>query len=135
MHKLDAIEMSKGFTAALVLSVIAGILIWINCILLGSEIGTLMLLYSGAVGVNALVLSIPPSLLYVFIAVGVVLGLLVLLGALMAYHSPSRKAWGALVLICSILSVIIGAGFLFGMILGLIGGLVSLTLKPKVAKA
>lgn len=64
---------------------------------------------------------------YFTIAVGLVSGLVVLLGAIMIYTNPaSSTLWGSLVLVFSILSFFGMGGFLFGGILGTVGGLLAL---------
>ena len=43
-----------------------------------------------------------------------------------------KKAWGILILVFSIPSVITGGGFIIGFILGIIGGTLALSRKPDV---
>jgi len=122
-------------TAAFVLSLIAGIFILINGVLLGALIG-LVGLIGGATGVYPFAALIPLALLSVFMAVGVIFGVLVLLGAFMVYRNPAQKtAWGVIILVFSILSIAIGGGFIIGFILGIIGGALTLAWKPKTSTA
>ena len=63
------------------------------------------------------------ALLFNLAAVGLILGVLVLLGALMQRIKPAnKKAWGIMIVVFSIPSVITGGGFIIGFILGVIGG-------------
>ena len=61
-------------------------------------------------------------------ALGVVSGLVVLLGAFMIYNRPSQaETWGIVVLVFSALSIFGMAGFFFGGVLGVLGGILALT--------
>jgi len=63
------------------------------------------------------------TLLYRLTALGLIFGCLVLLGAIMLHMKPvHRKAWGILIVVFSIPSVVTGGGFIIGFILGIIGG-------------
>ena len=63
--------------------------------------------------------------------VGVVSGIIVLVGGIMFYTRPKHKtAWGVLVIVFSIISIVGGGGFLLGLILGIIGGALGLAWKP-----
>ncbi len=67
-------------------------------------------------------------------AIGIILGIIVIIGAIMLYRNPDQKTgWGIAVLIVSIISIFIGGGFLIGLILGIIGGALALQWKPKEA--
>lgn len=73
-----------------------------------------------------------PMLLIGLATVGLILGVLVLLGALMLHFKPlNKKLWGILVIVFSIPSVIMGGGFIIGFILGIIGGKLALSEKTK----
>jgi len=64
-----------------------------------------------------------PSLMYSIATVGLVLGVLVLLGALMLRRMPThRKTLGLMVIAFSVPSVIMGGGLIVGFILGIVGG-------------
>ena len=55
--------------------------------------------------------------------IGLICGALVLLGAVMLHTKPeNRKAWGIMIIVFSIPSVVTGGGFIVGFILGIIGG-------------
>ena len=106
---------SKAFS----FSATAGILVLGNALLLGVVtrwfIGIMPTL-PGSSGND-------PIMLYTLTVVGLILGLIILFGALMFRSKPaSKKAWGIMIIVFSILSVIMGGGFIIGFILGIIGG-------------
>jgi len=71
-----------------------------------------------------------PALLLGLSTVGLVLGLIVLFGAIMLRLNPAHnRAWGAVVLVFSIPSVIMGGGLIIGFILGIAGGALALSIK------
>jgi len=58
---------------------------------------------------------------------------LVLVGAIMLHSSPiNKKAWGITVTVFSIPSVVMGGGFIIGFILGIIGGAMAFSRKPRM---
>jgi MFS family permease len=125
-------------TAAFALSLIAGIFILVNGVLMGFVGSFLAEFVPGFIPAAeytpeaAAGLAIASTVLYAFMAVGIIFGVLVLLGAIMVYRNPSQKtAWGVIILVFSILSIVIGGGFLIGFILGIIGGALTLAWKPK----
>ena len=111
-----------------ILSLIAGILIVSNTMLLGVA----------ARWFPGMIPTLPGSandttVLYRLTAVGLIFGALVLLGAIMLHIKPlSKKAWGIMILVFSIPSVVTGGGFIIGFILGIIGGALALSRKPDV---
>ena len=67
-----------------------------------------------------------------FTVVGLASGALVILGSVMLYNRPfENHVWSALILAFSLVSVI-GAmgGFMFGLIMGALGGIFGLVWKP-----
>jgi hypothetical protein len=65
--------------------------------------------------------------------VGLVLGVLMIVGAIMLNNRPQRhRTWGTVIVILSVLSFFARAmgGFGIGLILGLIGGVLAITWKP-----
>ena len=73
------------------------------------------------------------TVLYTVATVGLICGVLVLLGAVMLRSRPvNRKAWGLMIIVFSIPSVITGGGFIIGFILGIIGGALALSRKPEM---
>lgn len=120
---------SEKPTKAFIFSLTAGILIIANAVLLGIVakwfIGIMPTL-PGSSGND-------PTILMGLAAVGLIFGVLVLLGALMFRSKPvNKKAWGIIVIVFSIPSVITGGGFIIGFILGIIGGAKELLRKPKM---
>jgi hypothetical protein len=120
---------SEKPTKAFTLSLIAGILILSNTALLGVA----------ARWFPGMIPTLPGSsandttVLYRLTAVGLIFGVLVLLGAiLLRIKSVNKKAWGIMILVFSIPSVITGGGFIIGFILGIIGGALALSRKPNV---
>ena len=118
---------SEKPTAAFALSLIAGILILINGAILGA-VGSFIGPHIPGMGEKALVTGILGTLM----AVGIIIGLIVIVAAVMLYRNPAQKTgWGVTVLVLSIISIFIGGGFIIGLILGIIGGALALTWKPK----
>ena len=114
---------------AFLLSLIAGILIVSNTVLLGVA----------ATWFPGVIPTLPGStandtgVLFRLAIVGLICGVLVLLGAIMLRLKPAnKKAWGILIVVFSIPSVITGGGFIIGFILGIIGGALALSRKPTV---
>ncbi|KAA0001217.1 MAG: hypothetical protein FE048_05785 [Thermoplasmata archaeon] len=104
-------------TAAFAISLVAGIFILINGLWIAA-VGTLLAFLLPAIGAA-------------IAAIGLVFGIIVLIAALMMYSKPKQsKAWGAIVLVFSLLSIIIGGGFIIGMILGIVGGALGLAWRP-----
>jgi len=98
-------------TAAFVLSLIGGILILINGLIV-AVIGSFFVFFG--VGILMIVL-------------GLVFGFAVLISAIMLNSNPREHVtWGILILIFSLLSIVIGGGFVVGLILGLTGGILAL---------
>ena len=65
-------------------------------------------------------------------AIGVISGIIVIASAAMFYRNPVQKTmWGILIMVFSSISMIVGGGFLIGLILGINGGILALTWEPK----
>ena len=62
-------------------------------------------------------------------AIGVVMGIIVLVGAFLIYMPGKEIIGGIIVLIFSIISIVAMGGFFIGMILGIIGGILGLLKK------
>ena len=112
---------------AFTLSLIAGILIVCNAVAVGVAGAYFPWIFPTLPGSdnNATVpfLSIA--------TIGLICGALVLLGAVMLHMNPqNKKAWGLIVTVFSIPSVITGGGFIIGFILGIIGGAKAFRWKP-----
>ncbi|MCD6370863.1 MAG: hypothetical protein J7L63_05175 [Thermoplasmata archaeon] len=102
--------------AAFVVSLIGGIFILLNGLLISSVGGIIVIHHPGA-GMA-------------LVAVGLVLGIVVLIGTMMMRDPQKVKVGSILVLVFSIFSLPIGGGFIIGFLLGLIGGILGLTWKP-----
>lgn len=118
---------NKEPTKALTLSLIAGILIVCNAVAVGAAATWFPWIFPTLPG-SANNAAVPfPSIA----AIGLICGALVLLGAIMLHVKPqNKKAWGLIVIVFSIPSVITGGGFIIGFILGIIGGAKAFRWKP-----
>jgi len=122
-------------TTAFVLILIGGILILINAVIFiyastiaGEVVKKLNItsMYPGIaemVGTTLLVMGI----------IGLVFAVLVIIGSALVYSGvPGKvKAGSILGLVFGILSILIGGGFIIGLILALIGGILGLRWKPR----
>jgi len=61
--------------------------------------------------------------------IGVVLAIVIIIGAVLIYNPKTQMAGGTIVLIFAILSIISGGGWLVGLILAVIGGILGLLNK------
>ena len=117
--EVKIMNQSEKPNKAFILSLIAGILIIINTTLLGvatTWFPEIIPTLPGSSGNDT-------TLLYQLTAIGLVLGVLVLIGAVMLQIKPAKKkAWGMMILVFSIPSIITGGGLIIGFILGIIGG-------------
>lgn len=115
-------EVVKKATAGFIVSLIAGVLILLN--------GLMFLAL--AEFIEDLGAFFPDFISDIFTgmaAVGVIFALLVIIGAILIYMPGKEVIGGILVIIFSILSIVIGGGFLIGLILGIIGGALGLAKK------
>jgi len=109
------------------LSLIAGILIVFNAVAVGVAGAYFPWIFPTLPGSdnNA---TVPFATIAV---IGLICGALVLFGAIMLRTKPeNNKAWGILITVFSIPSVITGGGFIIGFILGMIGGVKAFRWKP-----
>ena len=113
---------TKAFTLALM----AGILIITN----GVTLGVVAKWFIGIMPTLPGSRGNDPALLLGLATVGLILGGLVLLGALMLRFKPTnKKTWGIMVVVFSVPSVIMGGGFIIGFILGIISGKIAFSSK------
>ena len=121
-------------TAAFVLSLIAGILILVSgivLIILGSflsrRVGKIMIAETSYITLAGIA--------YPIAGLKIVLGILVVIGAVISFKSASQRiSWGLIVLIFSIIAMIVsifppGPIGLIGAILGILGGALALSWK------
>jgi hypothetical protein len=119
---------SEKYTKAFILSLVAGILIVCNTVILGIAARWFPSIIPTLPGSSAN----DTAVLYRLTAIGLVSGILVLLGAIMLHSKPgSKKTLGIIIVVFSISSVITGGGFIVGFILGIIGGALALSRKSK----
>jgi hypothetical protein len=126
MNKVSA--PNEKTNKAFYLALTAGILIITNAVLLGVVakwfIGIMPTL-PGSTGND-------PTLLIELATLGLIFGILVFLGALLLHFEPeNKKAWGIMIMVFSVPSVIMGGGFIVGFILGIIGGKLALSSRKK----
>jgi hypothetical protein len=62
-------------------------------------------------------------------AIAVVFAILVIIGAFLIYNPGTQVVGGVIVIVFSALSIIVGGGWLIGLILGIIGGVICLIKK------
>ena len=111
--------MSQIEKRAFALSLIAGLLIVCNAVAVGVA-GTYFAWVFPALPGSDNNSTVPFATIAV---VGLTCGALVLFGAIMLRIKPeNKKAWGTLMIVFSIPSVITGGGFIIGFILGIIAG-------------
>ncbi|TLZ92847.1 MAG: hypothetical protein E6J95_08395 [Methanobacteriota archaeon] len=122
--------MSEKPTAGFVVSLIAGIFILLGAIfmmVLSSMIGGF------ALGVGA---GAAAGIFLIYGAVGLIFAILVLVGAVMLWMKPqSHVAAGVIILLFSLFSIISGGGFIIGLILGIVGGILGIVWKPPAPMA
>jgi len=119
--------MGDNTTAAFILALIGGILILINGILaavVASIFGSMIAAAAGSAGASILGGSL------IGIGIGaIIIGLLVIVGSVKVRTPAKQKNWGIIILVLSLISFVFGGGFLIGLILGVIGGILALTNK------
>ena len=126
--------MAEKPTAAFVLSLIGGIFILIGAIFLLVTAIPFLLGQVPEVEAPIGIFAFLGGLLAVGSIIGLISGILIIIGAIMINSGERGKVrnGGILVLIFSIISLIFSVGgFFIGFILGLIGGILALTWKPK----
>jgi hypothetical protein len=140
---------SEKPTAAVIISLIAGFFI-----LLGGGMMSIMWSWMGSYGFGMMggfrgwgeMMGGYPGYGYgmmgglglgVFGILGLIFGTIVIVSALMLNRKPEQHStWGVLIVLFSVLSILGGAmgGFGLGLVLGLIGGILSITWKPTQPK-
>jgi hypothetical protein len=121
---------------AVILSVLGGSLILLNSVLLtiwfliGGSVWGMMGSFTGMMdGFQGMMGSVgfPLAMVSSFALIGIVTGGLVLIGAIMLYRAPrDHVAWGIVILVFSVISLISMGGFLIGALVGVVGGLLAL---------
>ena len=125
-------------TAAFILSLIGGILILVGGVGMTAMMSMwgwgMMRGWGGVMGPWMMGgWAFIPSMLTGLGVFGIICGIIVIVGAAMLNSKPEEHTkWGTLILIFSILSIFGGmGGFLVGLILGVIGGALAISWKPK----
>jgi len=128
-------------TVAVILSIIGGALM-----LLGGSMALMMLTYHdggfgmmdgfggmmGDYGHMMDGLGFPYGIMSGLMLVSLVSGVLVIVGAVMINIHPSQSStWGIIVLVFSIISFVGMGGLVIGAVLGVVGGVLALTWRPK----
>ena len=128
-------------TVAVILSIIGGALM-----LLSGSMALMMLTYHNGGfemmdGFGSMVgdhghmmdgLGFPYGIVSGLMLVSLVSGVLVIVGAVMINIHPSQgSTWGIIVLVFSIISFVGMGGFVIGAVLGVVGGVLALTWRPK----
>jgi len=120
---------SEKRTKAFILSLIAGILIVSNTALLGVAVTWFPGILPTLPGESAN----DTTTLYNLTTIGLMLGIIVLLIAIMLHFKPlNKKIWGIIIVVFSIPSIITGGGFIIGFILGIIGGVLAFSQNTKI---
>jgi Family of unknown function (DUF6114) len=117
-------ESKRAFT----LSLIAGLLIVCNAVAVGVAGTYFPSIFPTLPGSNNNA-TVPFATIAV---IALICGVLILFAAIMWRIKPAnKKAWGILIVIFSIPSVITGGGFIIGFILGIVGGFLALRKKHR----
>ena len=121
--------MSQRKKRAFTLSLIAGLLIVCNAVAVGVAGAYFPWIFPTLPGSdnNA---TVPFTTIAV---ISLICGALILFAAIMLRIKPeNKKAWGILIIVFSIPSVITEGGFIVGFLLGIIGGALALPRKSKI---
>jgi hypothetical protein len=116
----------KKATAGFIISLIAGIMILFNALVffaLTSFVGSIPM------PVTIPGMELAEAVFATIGMIGLVFAIIVIIGAILIYMPGKEIIGGILVLIFSILSIIIGGGFVLGLILGIIGGALGIAKK------
>ena len=124
----------KTPSTAFILSLIGGVLILVGGVVSsvwfmsgGYGMGGMMGGYGGMMGG----FGVPFGFMGSLWLIGLVAGTLVIIGALMLNARPAEHtAWGVIILVFSIISLLGMGGFFIGAILGITGGALALSLRP-----
>ena len=143
---LAAMSIETRAVAPFVLSLIGGVFILLGAIITsmftfgsptivgsmsGSVGGGMMGGMNGGIGMGMMIggmMGVYP----IFSIIGLASGALVILGAVMLYSRPFEKdLWGTVIIAFSILGVLGGmGGFMVGLVLGIVGGVLALSWNP-----
>ncbi len=121
--------------APFILGLLGGILILLGAFVMSMfAFGTanMMGMMSGTMAGYSGTMAMMMGYSFAFTIVGLASGALVILGAVMLYSRPFEKdLWGAVIIAFSILSILGGmGGFMIGLVLGIVGGVLALAWNP-----
>ncbi len=121
----------KKATAGFAISLIAGIIILINGLIILAAASLLSSLTgfipTGIPGGDLTGAAI--TFVQMLGAAGTIFAIIVIIGAILIYMPGKEIIGGILVIIFSLLSIVVGGGFILGLILGIIGGALGLAKK------
>jgi hypothetical protein len=140
-RKVSYVGVNERPQIAFILSLIGGILM-----LVGGGVSSMWFMFGG-LGMGGMMggfdrmmggfqgmmgsFGIPFGFMSGFFLIGLASGVIVTIGAVMLNARPSeRNAWGMIILVFSIISLLGMGGFLVGAILGIIGGALAISWKP-----
>ena len=134
MKEVKDLGLNERPQIAFILSLIGGILIllgggvsYIWFMFGGFSMGGMMGGFQGMMGS----LGIPFGFMSGFFLIGLVSGVIITIGSVMLNARPSEhNAWGMIILVFSIISLLGMGGFLVGAILGIVGGALAINWKP-----
>jgi hypothetical protein len=115
-------NVEKKATAGFIVSLIAGILILVNAVMF---VGLAEFVES----LGGVLPFIVEDIFVTLAAIGAILAIIVIIGAILIYIPGKETIGGILVIIVSLISIVIGGGFIIGLILGIIGGILGLYKK------
>lgn len=116
-------------TAAFVLGLIGGVLILLEGLLL--VIAASVASSFGSFPGMPVATGFLEGLLMAIAAIVLIFALVVILSSVMLYMRPDgHVAWGVILLLFSIISLIFAGGFYIGGILGLVGGILGIVFRP-----
>lgn len=119
---------AKRATVGFIISLIGGILILVNALLVLAVAGTVASFAAWTPEAEEAA-GVVSTFFYAWAATGLIFAFLVIIGAILIYMPGREVIGGILVLIFSILSIIIGGGFFIGLILGIVGGILGIVKK------
>ena len=137
---MSGTETNSRPVTAFILSLIGGLIILLGGILAsisylaGNSAGWFGGMWGGMMGWHGSTLSfgLPYSYMAAFSLIGVVSGVVLTIGAVMLNSHPAdHTAWGAIILVFSVISFVSMGGFFIGAILGLAGGAFALSWRPR----
>jgi hypothetical protein len=141
LGEVNCVETKARPVTAFILSFIGGLIILVGSVissfwyLAGSPYGGYGGMWGGMMGAwhgSMGGFELPYGYMAAFSLIGVVSGTIVTIGAVMLNSRPAEHtAWGAIILVFSIISFVGMGGFFMGAILGIIGGAFALSWRPR----